>query len=146
VMHLRGGAGSVALAGVAAVAAFLDLVGRVPSSRRQVDERWLTRYRGWVYGVAFGAQLGVGVVTVVTTATVYAWMIGCVLAGAASSGAVVGVAFGLARSVPLLLVARDRTPAALRRSLRTVAGLAWPVRVAAVGASSAIALVAAVRP
>src|SRR5690242_20034923 len=29
----------------------------VPGPRRQVDERWLDRYRGWVYGLGYGAQL-----------------------------------------------------------------------------------------
>src|SRR5579885_2956006 len=37
----------------------------VPSWRRQVDERWLTAYRGWVYGLGFGAQLGFGLVTII---------------------------------------------------------------------------------
>src|SRR6185312_10962143 len=57
---------------VAGVAVDLRLGGvRLPTVRRQVDDRWLTRYRGWVYGVGFGFQLGLGVVTVVTTAGVY---------------------------------------------------------------------------
>ena len=28
---------------------------RLPTWHRQVDERWLARYRGWVYGLGFGA-------------------------------------------------------------------------------------------
>src|SRR5436853_2344202 len=28
----------------------LDVARRVPGPRRQVDESWLDRYRGWVYG------------------------------------------------------------------------------------------------
>ncbi|MGH2895067.1 MAG: hypothetical protein ACRDPM_17625, partial [Solirubrobacteraceae bacterium] len=52
---------------------------RLPTTRRQVNEDWLTRYRGWVYGVAFGAQLGTGVVTIVTSAAVYAAALGAVL-------------------------------------------------------------------
>ena len=31
---------------------------RLPGPRRQVNEEWLTRYRGWVYGAGFGVQLG----------------------------------------------------------------------------------------
>src|SRR4051812_36831787 len=50
------------------VAAALDVAGRVPTGHRQVDEDWLVRYRGWVYGLAFGYQLGLGIVTVVTSA------------------------------------------------------------------------------
>ncbi len=52
---------SVAVVAVLASALLVDatpLRTRVPSSRRQVNEDWLGRYRGWVYGVAFGAQLG----------------------------------------------------------------------------------------
>src|SRR3954453_12909135 len=44
----------VAAVCVAAVAA--DLLAarvRLPSWRRQVNEDWLHRYRGWVYGVAY---------------------------------------------------------------------------------------------
>src|SRR5665213_265632 len=49
----------VALALIAALA--LDLSATtVPGPRRQVDERWLDRYRGWVYGLGFGSQLGLG--------------------------------------------------------------------------------------
>src|SRR5438046_31484 len=29
----------------------------LPTVRRQVNEDWLARYRGWVYGGAFGVQL-----------------------------------------------------------------------------------------
>ena len=45
---------------------------RLPTTRRQVNEDWMGRYRGWVYGGAFGAQLGSGVATIVTSAAVYA--------------------------------------------------------------------------
>src|SRR5437763_3403769 len=73
---LLGAAGSVVLSGVAvsgrvavfAAGAILALVVdvsplRVPGPRRQVDERWRDEYRGWVYGVGYGAQLGEGVTT-----------------------------------------------------------------------------------
>src|SRR4051794_16867662 len=43
--------GALALAGSA-----LDLRGRVPAIRRQVDENWLGRYRDWVVGAGFGLQ------------------------------------------------------------------------------------------
>ena len=36
-----------------------------------MNEEWLTSYRGWVYGAGFGAQLGTGVVTIVTSPIVY---------------------------------------------------------------------------
>ena len=62
----------LALLAALGLAADLRLGGlRLPGPRRQVDERWLHRYRGWVYGVGFGFQLGFGLLTVVTTSTVY---------------------------------------------------------------------------
>lgn len=53
-----------ALAGLAGLALDLGLGAlRLPGPARQVDEDWLARYRGWVYGAGFGTQLGLGVVT-----------------------------------------------------------------------------------
>ena len=65
------------LAGAAVLAALVDRSGRrIPSWHRQVNEDWLTEYRGWVYGLGFGLQLGLGVVTIVTTAAVYLTWVG----------------------------------------------------------------------
>src|SRR6059036_3350916 len=91
------------LAGLLAVGALMDApVGplRLPTVRRQVNEDWLTRYRGWVYGAAFGFQLGLGVVTIVSVSAVYLTVTAAVLAGGAAGGAVVGGAFGLLRAAP----------------------------------------------
>src|SRR6267143_1292208 len=91
-----GGAGAGAAAGwlvatacLLATAVELRAGGlRLPTVRRQVDEDWLARYRGWVYGVGFGFQLGLGAVTIVTTAGVYlAWAL-ALLSGSAGRGAV----------------------------------------------------------
>ncbi len=60
--------GMIALAVLAVVGFAVDGAWfglRVPGLRRQVDEDWLTRYRGWVYGAGYGAQLGVGFATIV---------------------------------------------------------------------------------
>src|SRR5215212_3477402 len=65
-----GGSGDARLAVLAvalAVGLALDLRGRLPSPRRQVNEDWLREYRGWVYGAGFGGQLGAAVTTIVTT-------------------------------------------------------------------------------
>ncbi len=112
---MPGGSGWRALALIAVLAAALlfdatPLRGRLPSSRRQVNEDWLSRYRGWVYGVAFGAQLGLGVVTVVTSAAVYATAIVAVLCASPLIGALIGAAFGAVRAASLLPArsARDR--------------------------------------
>ncbi len=130
VLGVAGGAGGdgvwrtalVALAAVAAGAVDLFAPHRLPTPRRQVNEDWLARYRGWVYGGGFGAQLGVGVVTVVTTATVYAWMVAAAASGSARAGALIGACFGAGRAIPLLAVARADTPSRLRGTVRRLSG------------------------
>jgi sulfite exporter TauE/SafE len=99
---------------VCLVAAVADATGRVPSYRRQVDEDWLTRYRGWVYGAGFGFQLGTGLVTIVTSALTYAALALALLTGSAAAGAAVGVAFALTRAVPAVAARGVDTPDALR--------------------------------
>jgi hypothetical protein len=89
------------------------LAGRLPSTRRQVNEDWMARYRGWVYGVGFGAQLGVGLTTVVTSAAIYATVLGTLLCGSVAAGAVVGGAFGATRAASLLPARIARDPAGL---------------------------------
>ena len=71
------------------IAAILGLaadigIGRliVPSLQRQVNEDWLTTYRGWVYGISYGYQLGLGIVTIVATSTV--WLVWVVALGSGS--------------------------------------------------------------
>ena len=73
---LLGAAGTLtamSLALAAGIGLMLDVrLGGVglPSMRRQVNEEWLNRYRGWVYGLGFGAQVGTGVLTIVTISAV----------------------------------------------------------------------------
>jgi hypothetical protein len=104
----------VALAVVCLVAAVADATGRVPSYRRQVDEDWLQRYRGWVYGGGFGFQLGAGVFTIVTSALTYAAMCAALLTGSVAGGAAVMTAFAVTRAVPAVLARGVDTPDALR--------------------------------
>ena len=102
------------LAGAAVLAVVLDAVAsRVPGPRRQVDERWLDSYRGWVYGVGFGAQLGLGVTTVVTSAALYVALLAAVLSADPASGVAVLGVFGLVRGMSPLLAARVRLPSQL---------------------------------
>jgi len=109
----------VAAACAAGAATDLVLAGeRLPGWHRQVNEDWLVRYRGWVYGVGFGVQLGFGVVTIVTTAAVYLMVLLACLAASVPAAIGIGTAFGLARALPVLLVGRARDPDALHRILR----------------------------
>ena len=107
------------------LAAALDAVRRVPSGRRQVDEDWLTRYRSWVYATGFGWQLGTGVVTIVTSASIYAWLLLMLLLGL--PGALLpGAAFGVMRALPLCFGHSAETPQALRSLARRLeAGRSW---------------------
>jgi hypothetical protein len=106
----RGSPGSLGLvAALLLVGLVLDLrLGglQLPSWRRQVDEQWLTRYRGWVYGVGFGAQLGFGLVTIITSATTYAVVLLAALSGHVGAGLAIGATFGLVRALPSLLMAK----------------------------------------
>ncbi|MGI8429246.1 MAG: hypothetical protein ACR2OB_08065 [Solirubrobacteraceae bacterium] len=107
---------ALAVIAVLATALLFDatpLRGRLPSSRRQVDEEWLARYRGWVYGVAFGAQLGLGVVTIVTSAAIYATAAVAVLCASPLTGALIGATFGAVRAASLLPARAAREPARL---------------------------------
>jgi hypothetical protein len=108
----------VALGVVALIGAALDIQLApvpMPTVRRQVDERWLQRYRGWVYGLGFGVQLGLGVVTIVVTSAVYATFAAAFLSGSTLRGAVIGGLFGLVRAATSFSVARVRRPEQLVR-------------------------------
>jgi hypothetical protein len=107
---------------------------RLPSWQRQVDEQWLGRYRGWVYGVGFGAQLGFGVVTIITSATVYAVVLLAFWSGSALPGLVIGGSFGLVRALPVLATRHADDPMTLRRLLARVETWARPAERVASGA------------
>jgi sulfite exporter TauE/SafE len=102
------------VAAVCVIIVVLDVTG-VPSWHRQVNEDWLRQYRGWVYGGGFGFQLGLGVVTIVTTAAVYGVVALAALSGSLWTGLVLGAVFGLSRSLPLLSVARVHRADQLRK-------------------------------
>ena len=138
----------VALALAAVVGLALDLrhggTG-LPSVRRQVNEDWFSRYRGWVYGFGFGAQLGVGVLTIVTISTVYVCLLAALLSGSVLVGAAIGAVFGVARWLSALLGIRVVGPDGLARLAATIMRLDQPSRRVALVAQAAIvvALVAA---
>ena len=112
---------AVALALGAGLLLDLGVAGRaLPSWKRQVDQAWLGRYRGWVVGVGFGAQLGFGLVTIVTSATTYAAALLCVLSGDPAVGLVVGGTFGLVRALPSAFMGRVVTREQLWRVLSGV--------------------------
>ncbi len=139
---------ALVLAGVACLlAATADLLlTRLPGGHRQVDRAWLDRYRGWVYGAGFGVQLGLGVVTIVTSAATYAVLILALLTQSVLGGLVVGAVFGLARAVPAVLLGRSQSHAELRRTaadLERQAPVAARATVGVLAVAGAVLLVAA---
>jgi hypothetical protein len=132
-------------AAVCLVAAVLDAVRRLPTIRRQVDEDWLARYRGWVYGIGYGYQLGLGVVTIVTSAATYATVALCLLSGSTLAGLAIGGCFGLVRALPILALRGAQTPDQLRsvaarlERLSSASGRATVVVLAVSAAALAVA-------
>jgi hypothetical protein len=129
----RGGhARLAALAAALLVAVLVDLIRAVPGPRRQVNERWLDEFRGWVYGLGFGAQLGLGITTVVSSAATYVALLAAFLTGSTLGGALVLGCFGLVRGLTPLAAARVRRPdqlIAMHARLdrwRAPAARAWP--------------------
>ncbi len=112
---LFGGGGGHARLAVLATALLIALAldlrpGSAPGPRRQVNERWLDEFRGWVYGAGFGAQLGLGVTTVVSSAATYVALLAALLTGSAARGALVLGCFGAVRGLTPLAAARVRRP------------------------------------
>ena len=105
----------LAILAVAALIAFaLDVSTlTVPGPRRQVDERWRARYRGWVWGGGYGAQLGVGVSTVVQSAVTYVALCAALLSAGAARGALIVGVFGVVRGLQPLATWDVRRPDAL---------------------------------
>jgi len=104
----------------------------VPGPRRQVDERWLDRYRGWVYGAGYGAQLGLGVTTIVSSAAMYVTFVAAFLTASAPAGAVVLGCFGAFRGLTPLATAGVRDQRRLLDFHRALARWRAPVRWGAV--------------
>ncbi len=112
---------AIALLVVAAVVGLIaDGRRRLPSLRRQVDERWLTTYRGWVYGVGFGFQLGGALFTTVTASATYVALLGALATGSWWAGALIGGWFGFVRSLPLVGTAGVHSAEALRALHRRI--------------------------
>ncbi len=128
---------------LAVLGAGLDLrVGglSVPTVGRQVNEQWLGLYRGWVYGASFGFQLGLGVVTVVSTFTVYLALVLAALTGSLLGGLAGGATFGLVRGATVLAAADVREPQQLHRLHRRLQAWDGATRRLAVAAQGLVAL------
>lgn len=116
--------------------------GGVPGPRRQVDERWLDRYRGWVYGLGYGAQLGMGVTTVVVSSAVYAVPLAAFLSARPVTGGAIGALAGALRGGTVLAAAHVATPERLTGFHARMRVAERPVRRAALLAQLALAVLA----
>lgn len=113
---------AAAATGLVALAAALIAAGsdsgiagvRLPVHRRQVNERWLDRYRPWVYGAGFGWQIGTGLSTYITTAAVYLTVVLGALTGRPALALSVGAVFGFLRGMAVLLTRGLADPSELR--------------------------------
>jgi hypothetical protein len=144
------GATSTALLGIAAAVALLGAVvdsgvlGFMPPFfKRQVNEYWLSKYRAWVYGSGFGWQIGAGVTTYIMTAAVFVTIAFGALTAGPVAALLLGVGFGLARGLAVLLTARSRSTAELFALHRRFDALGEPVRRAVIVVQLAVAAVAA---
>ena len=130
-------------AGVVALGGLLDLLRVKPwGSRRQVNENWIGHFRGWVYGGAFGVQLGAGIFTYVVTWGVYSTLAAELLTASASLGALVGGIFGVGRSLALILAVRIDRPSRLTSFHRRMSDLGPLVRRSAALTSTAVGVLA----
>lgn len=121
----RAAASTVALLLVACL--ILDVSGRLPSWRRQVDETWITTYRGWAVGLGFGTQLGFGLVTIVTSATTYAMVTMACWSGNVVTGVLIGAVFGLVRALPAVAMGVVHERDQLYQVFRAVERFAAPM-------------------
>lgn len=104
---------------IAAISALLveatSLERLLPSRTRQVNENWIQSYRGWIYGGGFGAELGFGISTIITTPLVHLLVLSIVLVGSVSGAVFLGATFGLVRGATVLTARHVDSPDALRQ-------------------------------
>jgi hypothetical protein len=149
-----GALGSIVLPARPGVAVLLAAIGvaivldglpiSVPGPRRQVDEHWLDQYRGWVYGVGYGAQLGLGVTTIVSSAATYVVLVAAFLTASAPAGAIVVGCFGAVRGVTPLAAAGVRSQRRLLEFHRALARGRAVARWGAVAAQAGMLVLALV--
>ncbi len=113
----------------------------LPGPRRQVDERWLDRYRRWIYAGGYGVQLGAGVFTIIVSSSVYVIWVASFASGRPTAGALIGAGAGAMRGATVLAAARVVTPARLLAFHKRMAAGEQPTRRVALAAQVGLALV-----
>src|SRR5215471_21232902 len=84
----------------------------VAGVHRQVNEDWLPSYRGWVYGVGFGFQLGLGFVTI-ANAALFCLLATTLLFHSLALSILAFGTYGAVRGLSVLLAAGATEPAGL---------------------------------
>jgi uncharacterized membrane protein (UPF0136 family) len=134
------------VAALVAMASDTRLLGfQLPVHRRQVNERWLDRYRPWVYGAGFGWQVGTGFATYIVTAANYVLVVLAIASRSPAIALLAGTTFGLTRGIAVFLTRDASTPEALRRLHEGVHRQGARCRDAVVAVEAAVAVVAAAR-
>jgi hypothetical protein len=129
----------------AAIGALIDagLLLKLPVLRRQLNERWLDRYRGWVYGGWFGWQVGFGFATYVMTTAVGLLVVLGALSQSTVTAVLLGAVFGAVRGSAVFVTRRAVEPGELRRLLRGFEERRQGVLVAALSVQAGVAITAA---
>jgi hypothetical protein len=111
-----GRAGLVAVVVVAALYAARELAGLrvpIPDRRRQVPEWWRTFFPARAASFLYGLGLGVGFLTYLRHGTLVAVAVAALATGDPVLGAVLVVAFGLARGISIVVARRATSGAAI---------------------------------
>lgn len=106
----------------------------LPTRSRQVDENWIQTYRGWVYGGGWGAELGFGISTIITTALVHLLVITMIFSASPLTAVGLGALFGFTRGATVLGAIRVDTPERLRSLHRKLDEMADRSRSGVLGA------------
>lgn len=134
----------VLAAALVAVASDTAVFGRsLPDHPRQVDERWLVKYRRWIYAGGYGVQIGAGFATYIMTAAVYLTAALAILTGSAPAALLLGATFGAVRGLTILVAAPARAPEGLRAAHRRIAALDGPSLLGCIALSAVVAGLAA---
>lgn len=115
----------------------------LPGHDRQVNERWLDRYRSWVYGIGFGWQIGVGVATYIMTAGIYLLILMGGLLVHPMLAIAIGLLFGLVRGLAVYLAIGLDTHQKLLVFHSQFERLREPVRRGMIGVQALVAVAAA---
>lgn len=108
---------SIVVFGAAIIALVLEATSKerlLPTRSRQVNENWIQSYRGWIYGGGFGAELGFGISTIITTTLVHLTVVAMLFVGSFPVAVLIGATFGVVRGATVLSARKVDSPEGLR--------------------------------